>query len=152
MRNRNASLWLGGEPHQVEARRALERLRKAVSDPTLSVGDVVFCNGTYATVRAIQAFAPGQHSDSHIRNDWYAVKVITDNGVRWTGREPEPAPQSGYTSCACRDCMDTTVSSDVRKPELCTECTEAGCEAYIERPNLGTGQYECQRPDAYGEA
>lgn len=66
-----------------------------------------------------------------------------------------PAPQSSNTSCACRDCMDTTVSSDTTKPELCSECADAGCEAY--RP--GDGDYEslpghmrgCQRNDAYGE-
>lgn len=48
-------------------------------------------------------------------------------------------PQSGYTPCACRDCMDATVSSDMRKPELCSECAQAGCADYV----------ECQREDAY---
>ena len=48
---------------------------------------------------------------------------------------------SGYTHCACRDCFDTTVSSDTAKPELCSDCIEAGCEA-----NNG----ECCRSDAYG--
>lgn len=65
-----------------------------------------------------------------------------------------PTPQSGYTHCACRDCMDTTVSSDVSKPELCELCSEAGCVAiapYNERVQFCT-TYECQRLDAYGEA
>lgn len=65
------------------------------------------------------------------------------------------APQSGYTSCACRDCMDVTASSDTSKPELCEECTEAGCEAYrpgdTEYEALPAHMRECQRDDAYGE-
>lgn len=67
---------------------------------------------------------------------------------------------SGYTPCACRDCMDIAVSSDMNKPELCSGCKEAECEPY--RP--GDSDYEslpaympaymreCQRDDAYGEA
>lgn len=59
---------------------------------------------------------------------------------------------SGYTSCACRDCMDVTVSSDTSKPELCTECQEAGCEQCFAPDNCATGmdQHDCQRADAYG--
>jgi hypothetical protein len=48
---------------------------------------------------------------------------------------------SGYTHCGCRGCFDTTVSSDMARPELCDSCEESGCE-------LNGG--ECQRPDAYG--
>jgi hypothetical protein len=48
---------------------------------------------------------------------------------------------SGYTDCACRDCFDITVSSDINRPELCELCEEAGCEEYAG---------ECQRDDAYG--
>jgi hypothetical protein len=62
-------------------------------------------------------------------------------------------PESGYTPCACRDCMDTTVSSDASKPELCSECRDAGCTAiapYNEGVQFCT-TYECQRDDAYGE-
>jgi len=58
---------------------------------------------------------------------------------------------SGYTNCACRDCMDVTVSSDTSKPELCSECQEAGCVAiapYSERVQFCT-TYECQRLDTY---
>lgn len=57
---------------------------------------------------------------------------------------------SGYTPCACRDCMDITVSSDTSKPELCSECKEAGCEDYAER-DAGVAdawRWECQREDA----
>jgi hypothetical protein len=62
-------------------------------------------------------------------------------------------PQSGYTHCACRDCMETTVSSDTSKPELCTECKGAGCMplpkyASNDSPRAG-GQWDCQRDDAY---
>lgn len=46
---------------------------------------------------------------------------------------------SGYTPCACRGCFDTTVSADVRKPELCDLCAEAGCEPDYDR--------ECSRTD-----
>lgn len=60
-----------------------------------------------------------------------------------------PRPQSGYTSCACRDCMDITVSSDMTKPELCSECVDAGCDAWSSRE--GRSAFECQRDDAYGE-
>jgi hypothetical protein len=48
--------------------------------------------------------------------------------------------------------MDDTVSSDTAKPELCSECTEAGCVAiapHNERVQFCT-TYECQRDDAYG--
>jgi hypothetical protein len=49
--------------------------------------------------------------------------------------------QSGYTACACRDCMDVSISNRIDTPELCLLCKGAGCE-----PNNG----ECQRDDAYG--
>lgn len=135
-------------------RAALERLRKPVSAPSLTVGDLVFCGGAYATVTCIYTYAPWTHDDSPIRNDWKAVEVITDNGTRWTGREPETATQSGYTHCACRDCMDVAMSSNVSKPELCSECKDAGCvpiAPYNERIQF-CSTYECQRDDAYGEA
>lgn len=64
-----------------------------------------------------------------------------------------PKPQSGYTPCACRDCMDTAVSSDIRSPELCSECADAGCVAvapYNERVQF-CATYECQRDDAYDD-
>lgn len=48
---------------------------------------------------------------------------------------------SGYTICACRDCMDTAVSEDENKPELCTECENAGCDV--------GGDSDCERDDAY---
>jgi hypothetical protein len=50
--------------------------------------------------------------------------------------------ESGYTACACRDCFDTAISEDTRKPELCAECRSAGCEP--------GGNTECSREDAYG--
>lgn len=65
-----------------------------------------------------------------------------------------PVSQSGYTPCACRDCMDTTVSSDMTSPELCPECADAGCVA-IAPYNEGIqfcSTYECQRDDAYGDS
>lgn len=132
-----------------EERATLEALRKDASDPTLSVGDYVFSGGVYALVTEIIRHAPGAHAASPIRNDWEAVQVVTDMGTsRWHGVEPQP-PQSGYTPCACRDCMDVTVSSDVTKPELCAGCAEAGCEAAtVLVADLLVG-LDCQREDAY---
>lgn len=129
-------------------RRALEALRKSASDPTLTVGDYVFCRGAYALVTEINRLAPGAHAASPIRNDWTAIQVVTDmGGSRWHGVEPESAPQSGYTPCACRDCMDTTVSSDTSKPELCSPCADAGCtEGQSE-----SDAYDCLRDDAYDD-
>ncbi|MEW2498353.1 hypothetical protein AB0942_33195 [Streptomyces nodosus] len=64
-------------------------------------------------------------------------------------------PQSGYTGCACRDCMDTTVSGDVTKPELCGLCEDAGCESFtveaMQASDVTAGHFECQRDDAYGD-
>jgi hypothetical protein len=63
------------------------------------------------------------------------------------------APESGYTHCACRDCMDTTVSSNVRKPELCRTARTpvhggpripAGMSFECDRDGG-----DCQRDDAY---
>lgn len=75
----------------------------------------------------------------------------------WVRKQPSNAePQSGYTHCACRDCMDETMSSDTSKPELCAECAEADCEPYRGDGWFGTGRvtsvasWECQREDAYG--
>lgn len=70
------------------------------------------------------------------------------------------AAESGYTPCACRDCMDTTVSSDVTKRELCADCKEAGCSigivgqadipgyVHVSMPGY---MDDCQRDDACGE-
>lgn len=132
-----------------EIRAALEAVRKNANDPTVTVGDVVFCGGVYATVTEVREWTPGTHDASPIRNDWTAVQVVTDTGARWRGVEPV-APQSGYTHCACRDCMDTTVSSDMSKSELCSECKNAGCEPAMRVGGMDLGG-ECQRDDAYGE-
>jgi hypothetical protein len=61
-------------------------------------------------------------------------------------------PQSGYTPCACRDCMDATVSSDATRPELCGECIDADCLRYSEadeREGVPSYSFACQRDDAY---
>jgi ribosomal protein S27E len=64
-------------------------------------------------------------------------------------------PQSGYTPCACRDCMDTTVSWDAQTPSRCSLCWEAGCEPFApdsaDYNALPGHMRECQRDDAYGE-
>ena len=46
---------------------------------------------------------------------------------------------SGYTSCACPTCMEITVSSDMSKPELCSDCEQAGCD--------GDGECRCAPED-----
>lgn len=51
-------------------------------------------------------------------------------------------PTSGYTDCACRDCFDISISSDITRPELCLLCKDAGCDA--------TGESECERTDDEG--
>lgn len=66
--------------------------------------------------------------------------------------EPTPAPRSGYTACACRDCMDIANSGDTGKPELCGNCIDADCLAYNEadeREGVPSYSYDCQRDDAY---
>jgi hypothetical protein len=61
---------------------------------------------------------------------------------------------SGYTACACRDCMDIAISSVYNgrrlQPVLCQDCEDAGCvNADV---NMDGYQYDCQRDDAYGGA
>lgn len=58
---------------------------------------------------------------------------------------------SGYTACACRDCMDIAITGDDRKPALCLLCKDAGCEISYGKYMGGTGEFsaECQRDDAY---
>ena len=69
-------------------RAALESVRKDAKDPTLKVGDIVFCGGYYAAVTELKEHAPGTHPRSPIRNDWTAVQIVTDMGAsRWFGRE-----------------------------------------------------------------
>ena len=45
---------------------------------------------------------------------------------------------SGYTPCACRDCMEIAISNDIQNPDMCWECVDAQCE-------LDT-KCQCQRP------
>jgi hypothetical protein len=47
---------------------------------------------------------------------------------------------SGYTPCACRDCMDTAIGDPGNA--LCHACRDAGCS--------NDGDAECSRADAYG--
>lgn len=117
------------------SREALESIRKDANDPTLSVGDIVFSGGVYAAVIEIKTYAPGAHSDSPIRNDWTAVKVVTDMGrARWHGREPETAnpflcPQCGQLAVKNFNTNPTTRkrsfwASDTQDVE-CENCAAA---------------------------
>jgi hypothetical protein len=55
---------------------------------------------------------------------------------------------SGYTFCACRDCPYIVMSSDMGKPELCSECKDADCTKQLD---LLDKHVDCQREDAYDE-
>lgn len=57
-------------------------------------------------------------------------EIASGEVTRMKNESPMSEPASaGYTHCACRDCFDETVSSDETKPELCSLCEEAGCDA-----------------------
>ena len=45
---------------------------------------------------------------------------------------------TGYTHCACRDCMEIAIGKPGKA--FCHDCEEAGCEH----------DSECQSPNAYG--
>lgn len=47
--------------------------------------------------------------------------------------------KSGYTECACPDCMEIAVSNDMAHPDMCSDCKDAGC----------TGEGECWCTEAY---
>lgn len=49
------------------------------------VGDTVFCGLLCAVVLEIKRYAPGEHPNSPIRNEFVGVELITDNGSRWFG-------------------------------------------------------------------
>lgn len=52
---------------------------------------------------------------------------------------------SGYTSCACRDCMEVAISNDDSKPAYCHACVAAGCPDYQGQEGMSQ---ECQcEPD-----
>lgn len=68
-----------------EQRERLEAVRKDANDPTLRMGDFVFCRGVYSRVMGVYRHAPGTHDASPIRNDYAAIQVVTDNGSRWHG-------------------------------------------------------------------
>lgn len=73
-----------------ETRDVLEARRKDSADPTLMVGDVVFCCGKYAEVTEIVRHTPDTHPASPIRNDYTAVQVRTEIGAsRWHGIAPK---------------------------------------------------------------
>lgn len=54
-----------------------------------------------------------------------------------------------YTYCGCRDCFETVVSNSTCRPDLCPECSEAGCEQYC--TSCGTGDVECSIPGRYDD-
>jgi hypothetical protein len=52
---------------------------------------------------------------------------------------PEPeCGESGYTACPC--CGYDTISSDMSKPELCSDCIEAQCDADGSEPRCDCGE------------
>lgn len=52
------------------------------------IGDSVFVDGIASKVTDIRIYDPG-HSIPAIRSDWYCVEVITENGNRYCGHNPE---------------------------------------------------------------
>jgi hypothetical protein len=54
-------------------------------------------------------------------------------------RKPH-AIETGYTSCACRDCFEIAIGEAGKA--FCLACQDAGCE----------GDGECQADGAYGES
>lgn len=70
----------------------------------------------------------------------HGVVIVCDPqesyGYVYLAAWPEPEPQpSGYTPCACRDCMEISIDGG-----MCHECEEHDCE-----PDT-----ECNAPHAYG--
>jgi hypothetical protein len=51
---------------------------------------------------------------------------------------------SGYTYCSCRDCFNTAIADDTRKPVLCEDCEDASCD--------DSGASECACDNAYSSA
>lgn len=65
--------------------------------------------------------------------------------VRYAEETGNVCKESGYTQCACRDCMDIAIGDAGKPPPLCSECQEAGCDP--------TGEAECSRePEEENEA
>jgi hypothetical protein len=118
--------------------------------------DTIGCRSAATHVLTTPGLDPGGESE-------YADDVCLPCGQGYLRRPalratlaPKPeSPQSGCSPCACRDCMDTAVSADMTKPDLCTECTDAGCSPWRDGEELKAldGRfYECQRDDAYSVA
>jgi hypothetical protein len=121
------------------------------------------------TCETIGCHAPATHVLTWRDRDTgaeYTENVCEEDGMMYTHRPSlgatlapmnAPVPQSGYTPCACRDCMDTCVTASQGGWTLCWECLEAGCTplppASGEWPGRRPeGEYECQRDDAYGDS
>ncbi len=68
---------------------------------------------------------------SYLHGERHAMTILEDT-----------PPQSGTSTCACRDCFEIIMARNVARPELCEDCHTAGCGD----PN---GSMECQREDAY---
>ena len=45
--------------------------------------------------------------------------------------------KSGYTHCACPNCFEVAVSSNMNEPELCSLCEEAGCDGHRDKGTPG---------------
>lgn len=58
--------------------------------------------------------------------------------------------KSGYVHCACRDCMEVTISSedDAEEGALCLDCEEAGCEAGAGECCVEHEEFEGEDPHA----
>lgn len=52
---------------------------------TTRIGSRIMLRGKYATVLCVNYYCPGEHPESPIGNDWYAVEAVTERGSRWRG-------------------------------------------------------------------
>ena len=80
---------------------------------------------------------------------WHEPSRVKLEAMGWIGRGAAEPPRvaratargskPGYTSCACRDCMEVAIG--VPGAALCSDCEQAGCSL---------GDRECQSPHSYG--
>lgn len=99
-------------------------------------------------VISLDSSGPGwvqfENSGDAALDEAYRLVLAADEAELFGPAEPlasQARPQSGYTDCACGECFDITVSRDMRHPELCSLCAEAGCTGdpgdCCERPENG---------------
>jgi hypothetical protein len=61
-----------------------------------------------------------------------------------TRKKPIP---TGYTACACRDCMELAIRGPGEKEPYCADCEAAGC---ADCQGVSGISQECRAAGAYG--